>query len=293
MPRPIRRQSAPLALLPLGAWPQRAGAETFSPAVQAQIDAARQIGVNVLAYATNREVKWKDEIPATVSERRSDDAIERGRISVANLRHPGGCDVAPRALVNLMEAAAGQLKLRVDLHPATIGLTDPALLDHPMVFMHGRNSFHLTDAERAALRTYVDRGGVVLADAICASRAFADSFRREMATIFPDHALDRIPASDPLFSTTYGGFDLAKVSRRDPQPAGTNSPLSGRVQPRAAGVGGDSPARSLRRDLLAVRLELRAGETRLAGVPRLHPRGRCADRPERPPLRAALSGISR
>ena len=96
--------------------------------------------------------------------------------------------------------------------------------------MHGRNAFHLTDVRSAqALRTYVDRGGVVLADAICASRAFADSFRREMAAIFPDHALERIAASDPLLSTAYGGFDLAQVSRRDPQPRGANSPLSGRV----------------------------------------------------------------
>ena len=272
----------------------RSGREqTFPAAVQAQIDAARQIGVNILAYATNRELKWKDEIPAALTDRRNGDQVERGKISVANLRHPGGCDVAPRALVNLMEAAAGQLKLRVDLHPATIGLTDPALFDHPMVFMHGRNSFHLTDAERAALRTYVDRGGVVLADAICASRAFADSFRREMAAAFPDRAgkdpgersavFDRLRRLRPR-----AGFPPRSAAARDEQSA-ERPP-----QPRAAGVGGDSPPRSLRGDLLAVRLELRLGEARLVGVPRLRPRGRREDRAERPPLRAALTaGVGR
>ena len=82
--------------------------------------------------------------------------------------------------------------------------------------MHGRTAFHLTDPERRQLREYVERGGMLLADSICASRAFSDSFRREMATIFPSHKLDRIPTDDPLLCMTYGGFDLRIVSRRDP-----------------------------------------------------------------------------
>ncbi len=60
---------------------------------------------------------------------------------------------------------------------------------------------------------------MLLADSICASRAFTESFRREMAAIFPNRKLERIPADDPLLSTTYGGFDLRIVSRRDPAAA--------------------------------------------------------------------------
>ena len=74
--------------------------------------------------------------------------------------------------------------------------------------MHGRTAFHLTDAERQQLKQYVERGGMLFADSICASRAFTESFRREMAAIFPDRKLERIPADDPLLSTTYGGSDL-------------------------------------------------------------------------------------
>jgi hypothetical protein len=72
--------------------------------------------------------------------------------------------------------------------------------------------------ERKRLKQYIERGGMLLADSICANRAFTDSFRREMATIFPDHKLERIPVVDPLLSTTYGGSDLRIVSRRDPAP---------------------------------------------------------------------------
>ena len=54
-----------------------------------------------------------------------------------------------------------------------------------MVFMHGRNAFRLTEGERKDLREYVERGGLLFADAICGNEAFADSFRREMALVFP------------------------------------------------------------------------------------------------------------
>ena len=59
--------------------------------------------------------------------------------------------------------------------------------------------------------------------------AFSESFRREMAAIFPNRKLERIPASDPLLGTTYGGFDLRTVSRRDPEAAGPGSPLEAAV----------------------------------------------------------------
>ena len=125
-----------------------------------------------------------------------------------------------------MESAGRELKIRVDLRPALLDITDQGLFDYHLVFMHGRNSFHLTGRERAQLKTYVERGGMILANSICANKAFTESFRREMLAVFPKHALERIPAGDALLSTTYGGFDLASVSFRDPQPGGEKGPLT-------------------------------------------------------------------
>jgi hypothetical protein len=194
--------------------------QQFSPAVQAQIDAALGIGINVLAYATNRELKGKEEGFRPPAEKQPRQQSERGKLYVAKLRHPGGCNAAPRALVNLLEEAGRELKIHAQVREQLLNITDDALFDYHLVFMHGRNSFRLTEAERAQLKTYLERGGVLLADAICASTAFTESFRREMATIFPDRKLERIPPEDPLLSTTYGGFDLRTVMRRDPQPGG-------------------------------------------------------------------------
>lgn len=192
--------------------------EKYGRTVQAQIDAALSLGINVLAYATNRELRPNDIYPRTPTQG-SGDRVERGRLYVATLRHPGGCNAAPRALVNLMDAAAAQLKIRTRVREELLGITDDSLFDYHLVFMHGRTAFRLTDAERQRIRQYVERGGTLFADSICANRAFTESFRREMGIIFQKQKLERIPATDPLLKTTYGGSDLRLVSRRDPAPA--------------------------------------------------------------------------
>ena len=76
---------------------------------------------------------------------------------------------------------------------------------------------------------------MLLADSICASPEFTKSFRSEMAAIFSNRKLERIPVADPLPSITYGGSDLRIVSRRDPAtapPAADGSkPRSTRFRP--------------------------------------------------------------
>jgi hypothetical protein len=205
----------------------RSGREqNFSPAVRTQIDAALGLGVNVLAYATNRELRGKEEFFQATASHPVEDHVERGRLYIAKLRHPGGCNAAPRALINLLDLAGRELKIRATVRDQLLDLTDDALFDYHLVFMHGRNAFRFTDAERAQLKKYIERGGMLFADSICASRAFTDSFRREMDAVFPQHKLQRIAADDPLWSTKFGGFDLKTVTRRDPQNRGENAPLT-------------------------------------------------------------------
>lgn len=218
----------------------RAGrGEKYSPTVKDQIDAALSLGINVLAYATNRELRPNDIYPRKSSQG-PDDRVERGRLYVATLRHPGGCNSAPRALVNLMDAAAVNLRVRTRVRDELLNITDDSLFDYHLVFMHGRTAFRLTDAERRRLRQYVERGGMLFADSICANRAFTESFRREMAIIFPKQKLERIPVSDPLLKTTYGGSDLHIVSRRDPatdpKSAGRLDATTRKVPPDLEGV---------------------------------------------------------
>ncbi len=204
--------------------------EKYGEKVQAQIDAAMSLGINVLAYATNRELKSKEDFFRIAPTRRPRERLERGQLYVATLKHPGGCNSAPRAIVNLMDAAAREMKVRTNVRDDLLDMTDEALFDYHLVFMHGRTTFRLTEDERQRLREFIERGGMVMADSICASRAFTESFRREMAAIFPNRKLEKIPPTDPLFSTTYGGFDLGTVSRRDPSSSARGQRLEAAVR---------------------------------------------------------------
>jgi hypothetical protein len=206
----------------------RAGRETkYSPAVQEQIKGGLAIGINVLAYATNRgQLEFKEARFNTTSGDKRPGAIDRGKVRIASLRHPGGCTAAPRALVSLLEAASHALKLRFNTETTELAITDQALFEHHMVFMHGRNAFRLTDAERKQLKVYVERGGLVFANSICANKAFAESFRQEMRAIFPESPLQPIPKNDPILTPAFGGFDLSSVTHRDPQGRARNEPLT-------------------------------------------------------------------
>ena len=95
--------------------------------------------------------------------------------------------------------------------------------------MHGRRSFRLSDTERNYLRQYVERGGFLFADAICANDQFSTAFRREMAAIFRDAKLVEIPASHPLLSTEFRGYDITEVSLRDPKFRTEGDPLKAKI----------------------------------------------------------------
>ena len=218
----------------------RSGQEDDLPQlVRQQVQAAKSTGINVLAYATNRELRYKDEIPASIAGQNSGDAFERAKIYIAKLRHSGGWNQAPRAVVDLQKALAREVGLRVSDEERDIAIDDEQLFDYPLVFMHGRNDFQLSEEQRAALRTYVERGGVVLADSICGSEAFIEAFRREMAAVFPDRRLERIPADHAMFTPDYGGFELETVRRRTPERGAANEPLKAverEVRPELEGI---------------------------------------------------------
>lgn len=197
---------------------------------QAEVAAVSAIGVNVMAYATNRELKYKFEHFATVKADSPQDSFDRGKLYVAKLVHPGGCNAAPGALPNLLRVAGDKLALRVSSEPRELAITDPKLFQYHLVFMHGRHSFRLTPQERKQLRTYLDRGGMLFADAICSSKEFSASFAREMSALFPEQQLQRIGPADPLFSTRFGGEDLSRVERREPVRAGADGPLKSQVR---------------------------------------------------------------
>jgi len=211
----------------------------YPQAVEDKIRAVRSFGINVMAYATNRELKNKLEIPKLLADDRPGDALDRTLLYVAELKHNGGSTVAPTALVNLLRQFRHETGIRVNVEKRELALTQDALFDHHLAYMHGRTSFSFSEAERKQLRAFVDRGGLLFADSVCSSPEFTAAFRREMQAVFPETPLKAIGGKHEMFTEAFGGFNLATVTLRDPQRAGNTGPVQAqqlRVPPELEGI---------------------------------------------------------
>jgi len=84
-----------------------------------------------------------------------------------------------------------------------VKLSSTELFDYPFAIMTGEGPFTLLEQERKNLKSYLTRGGFLLASAGCSSADWDRSFRREFKQIFPDRKLKKIPMDHALFKTIY------------------------------------------------------------------------------------------
>jgi hypothetical protein len=101
------------------------------------------------------------------------------------------------------------------LHAVKLSSTD--LFEFPLVIMTGEGAFSLPDEERRNLRSFVERGGLLLASAGCSSPEWDRSFRSEMAAVFPEFPLQPVKMDHPIFHTVYDISQL-KAKHGDPRP---------------------------------------------------------------------------
>ena len=197
-----------------------------SPQLTGMITKSTRVGVNVLAYATGREPASKLRQIELLADNKDNDQIERGFLEIAKLRHTGGWDAAPQALRHLLLALNQTIGLAASTKPKDVLLTDPTLNHYPLLYIHGRSDFQWSQAERTRLRDHLKRGVVLFGDSCCGAPLFDKAFRREIAEVFPDHKLQRIPPDHGLFLLSkHGGYDLKQVQRREFEVNNPGEPL--------------------------------------------------------------------
>lgn len=204
-----------------------------------RIERDTRMGVNIVAYATGREPPNKlkvDEIPPIAGEQ---ERIERGFLQIAKLKHTGGWDVAPHALKNLLMGLNEEVGVMATTKDKVLEAADPNLYKYPLVYMHGRTAFSLSDKGIKGLKQHLDRGGVLFADACCGARAFDLSFRDLVKKLYPDKEFKRIPITHELFSSEGLKFDITEVKRRVPEAINPDEPLAiaeQKVEPYLEGI---------------------------------------------------------
>ncbi|MEZ6086722.1 MAG: DUF4159 domain-containing protein [Pirellulaceae bacterium] len=180
------------------------------------IEAAVQIGQNVIAYATGRKLRDKLDIPSVIVPEAGLAESPRNVLVIPQLEIGAGGDEAPRALPNLLQWMRRQVAARIAGRDATIGFDEQTLQDFNIVFMHGRYSFTLSEQQRDTLRQFLTTGGTIIASAICGNDAFTQSFRREMQLVLPGAELTPLPADHEALSSRFRGYNLSSVTLRRP-----------------------------------------------------------------------------
>ena len=74
------------------------------------------------------------------------------------------------------------------------------LLRVPILWISGHDALNFTDAEKTKLKTYVERGGTLLGEACCSKKAFDDSFRELVASLWPGSELRDLPKDHLIYS---------------------------------------------------------------------------------------------
>ena len=184
-----------------------------NPQLKAKIIRATQIGVNVMAYATGREPPDKTEAPKKVAETADLDNVQRGLLQIAQIKHDGAWNAAPRALRNLMLALNDTVGLTAATKIHDLTLADPNVFEYPILYMHGRNRFAMSADERKQIKEYLSRGGFLFADSCCGAKPFDRGFREFVNSLYPDKKLERIPITHELFSAE-SGREIRKLKRR-------------------------------------------------------------------------------
>ena len=140
-------------------------------------------------------------------------------LTIGRLHYDGGGDwyANPSSLPNLLSEIRTRTLLRVRDREQVVALTSPDLWDVPFLYMTGHGNVLFSDEEVLILRKYLENGGFLHADD---NYGMDESFRREIARVFPDRPLVEVPLDHPIYRIVYElPQGIPKIHEHDGEPA--------------------------------------------------------------------------
>lgn len=154
-----------------------------------------------------------------VSPAQRPSAEPHGTMTIGRLHYDGGGDwyANPSSLVNLLRAVNQRTSLRMETRERVVQLLGDELWSVPYLHMTGHGNVKLTDAELPVLRRWLLQGGFLHASD---NYGMDESFRREMARLFPERPLEEVPLTHPVYHLVYDfPKGLPKIHEHDNKPA--------------------------------------------------------------------------
>jgi len=145
-------------------------------------------------------------------------SVPQNLFTIARLKYGGGGDWywGPSALPNLLEFIRKNTNIRTAPDEARVSIMDENFFSYPFLYMTGHGNIHFSEEEIQRLRTYLTKGGFLLAND---SYGLDKAFRREMKKVFPEEELVELPFSHQVYHCFFNlSNGLPKIHEHDGKP---------------------------------------------------------------------------
>lgn len=137
--------------------------------------------------------------------------FEKDEFTFVRIRYNGGgwANDFPDADWNFSYRLQQLTSFKVDPDGLILELTDPELFNYPFIFMSNVQGMYLSREEISALRTYLLRGGFLMADDFWTKRAWRH-VKSQMKEVFPNREPVELTLDHKIFHMVY---DLKEIPR--------------------------------------------------------------------------------
>jgi hypothetical protein len=102
-----------------------------------------------------------------------------------------------------LSTVAAETSINTSRKFKAVKLGEKEVFRYPFAVMTGEGAFTLTEDERKNLKSYLEKGGFLLASAGCSSQEWCNSFKRELQAVFPERKLEEVPLDHSIFRTVF------------------------------------------------------------------------------------------
>jgi hypothetical protein len=157
---------------------------------------ARRLGANILSYVTAMQEAGRSAGKSV--ELADAGGSKAGSLRIGWVAHVGPWKTRPAAMPMLLRRFNEATGAPVSFEWREVALSDASMFETPLLYLTGTTDFVLGENERANLRQFLMKGGVLFAEAGDGRASFDTAFRAEMAKVLPDQALVPVPATASL-----------------------------------------------------------------------------------------------
>ncbi|HEY0898297.1 MAG TPA: DUF4159 domain-containing protein [Sphingobacteriaceae bacterium] len=130
----------------------------------------------------------------------------RGRFTFTRLRYRSGdWDTDQRMPSNILNSLIEYTTIPVNPQEKIVDLSSPEIFLYPFCYLSGHRLVQFTEAEHANFKKYVQNGGFVFVDDCNhdVDGLFARSFESQMAALFGQQALRKIPNTHEIYRSFF------------------------------------------------------------------------------------------